>query len=306
MKKIKILPSPIYYMGNKYRLLKKIKLLFPEKINTFLDLFGGSGVVAINAVDISNKVIYNEKSKGVFNMFKCYNEHHPYIIDSLIKKISKKAGLPINTQLKNVTNEEHEIYRNNFMKLRDTIIDEKLDGTIYSIILQQYSFSNAITFDNNGLITKDATTYGKRFYKEKLMCSKMENIYNKSIRMTDINFKDYKNYNFEENDFVYLDPPYSNTDAHYNRKNGWTEKDEDDLYEFILWLDKNNVKFALSNCLKNKGKSNDKLLIFLMKNNNFIVHQWGHKYTNMSLSGKVDETIECLITNYESGMRTRW
>lgn len=33
--------SPINYTGGKYRLLNKIIPLFPENINTFVDLFGG-------------------------------------------------------------------------------------------------------------------------------------------------------------------------------------------------------------------------------------------------------------------------
>lgn len=38
----KYLESPIFYMGNKYKLLKQLIPLFPDKCKTFLDLFGGS------------------------------------------------------------------------------------------------------------------------------------------------------------------------------------------------------------------------------------------------------------------------
>lgn len=44
----KYLESPIFYMGNKYKLLKQLIPLFPKECNTFLDLFGGSGVVSMN------------------------------------------------------------------------------------------------------------------------------------------------------------------------------------------------------------------------------------------------------------------
>lgn len=33
--------SPINYIGNKYKLISQIEPLFPRKINTFVDLFGG-------------------------------------------------------------------------------------------------------------------------------------------------------------------------------------------------------------------------------------------------------------------------
>ena len=40
--------SPIFYMGSKYRLLNQLLPLFPEECNTFIDAFGGSGVVSMN------------------------------------------------------------------------------------------------------------------------------------------------------------------------------------------------------------------------------------------------------------------
>lgn len=71
MMKIDIKKSPIFYMGNKYRLLKQILPLFPNDIDTFYDLFGGSSVVSMNVV--SNKTIYNEINDitiGLLNIFK--------------------------------------------------------------------------------------------------------------------------------------------------------------------------------------------------------------------------------------------
>ena len=50
---MKYLESPIFYMGNKYKLLKQLIPLFPSKCDTFLDLFGGSGVVSKLLLTIS-------------------------------------------------------------------------------------------------------------------------------------------------------------------------------------------------------------------------------------------------------------
>lgn len=51
--------SPIFYMGNKYKLLKYIIPLFPKSCDVFVDGFGGSAVVSINYKG-KNKTIYNE------------------------------------------------------------------------------------------------------------------------------------------------------------------------------------------------------------------------------------------------------
>lgn len=59
-----------------------------------------------------------------------------------------------------------------------------------------------------------------------------------------------------KDDFVYLDPPYLLGLASYNEKGGWTEKDEKDLYILLTRLDKKGIRFALSNVLEHKGKTN--------------------------------------------------
>ena len=53
-----LIKSPLNYVGGKYKLLGDILPLFPEKVNTFVDLFGGGGNVSVNAN--SNNFIYND------------------------------------------------------------------------------------------------------------------------------------------------------------------------------------------------------------------------------------------------------
>lgn len=55
--------SPIFYMGNKYKLLKDIIPMFPKNANTFVDLFGGSG--KSDEVFISNYLATPPKKKSL-------------------------------------------------------------------------------------------------------------------------------------------------------------------------------------------------------------------------------------------------
>ena len=64
---MKLLKSPIFYMGNKYKLLPQLLPLFPKNINKFYDLFGGSGCVSGN-VD-ATMIIYNELNKNIYDLF---------------------------------------------------------------------------------------------------------------------------------------------------------------------------------------------------------------------------------------------
>ena len=60
--------SPIFYMGNKYDLLNELLPRFPKKeqVDTFIDLFGGSGTVSMN-VPYKN-IIYNELNQNIVNL----------------------------------------------------------------------------------------------------------------------------------------------------------------------------------------------------------------------------------------------
>lgn len=66
--KEKYIKSPINYIGNKYKLIGQIIPLFPDNIDTFIDVFGGSGTVLINTK--ANKYIYNDINQYVSNIFK--------------------------------------------------------------------------------------------------------------------------------------------------------------------------------------------------------------------------------------------
>ena len=59
--------SPIFYMGNKKKLIKKGLIeLFPQDIDAFIDLFAGSSVVALNVN--ANRYIVNDLD-GVLDEF---------------------------------------------------------------------------------------------------------------------------------------------------------------------------------------------------------------------------------------------
>ena len=62
--------SPIFYMGNKYKLLSQLIPIFPGKIDTFYDLFGGSGTLSLNVK--ANKTVYNELNYNVYKLFELF------------------------------------------------------------------------------------------------------------------------------------------------------------------------------------------------------------------------------------------
>ena len=60
--------SPLNYVGGKYKLLSQIIPLFPDNINTFVDLFGGGFNVGINVK--ANHYVYNDICEQVVDLLK--------------------------------------------------------------------------------------------------------------------------------------------------------------------------------------------------------------------------------------------
>ena len=92
---------------------------------------------------------------------------------------------------------------------------------------------------------------------------------------------------------------YLITCATYNEQDGWTQKDEKDLLEFLNVLNKNNIKFALSNVLSNKGKENKILIDWINKYKYKVIHL-NNTYSTSTYHTKNKEKItdEVLIINY--------
>lgn len=116
-----------------------------------------------------------------------------------------------------------------------------------------------------------------------------------SKNFTDIDFSD-----FNENDLIYLDPPYFNSVGSYNDGKrgfeGWTKEHEIKLLELLTQLHKQGTRFALSNNLK---YDNPYLKEWLDNNDYCTIHYLKGDYVNCNYH-KIDRSkdVEVLITNY--------
>ena len=109
-------------------------------------------------------------------------------------------------------------------------------------------------------------------------------------------FRSLKINNLTDKDFVYLDPPYLNTTATYNENEGWTIKDEEDLYDLCESLNNKNIKFGLSNVFANKGVENTKIIEWCNKNN-WNVYTFD-KFSYMACGKGNSNAKEVFIRNY--------
>lgn len=261
-------------MGNKLKLMPQLLPLFPKNIDTFYDIFGGCGVVGANTP--AKKIFYNEINPNIVNLYKLFLTYTPQEIDDHIKAYIKEYDL--NTQGTDIrqnnpnVKERREYYNKNYIKFRKAYNESKQDYLmLYTLTF--YSFSNLIRFNQKSQFNMP---YGNQCYCDKhheIIKEWCDNLKNKDIVVSDKNAFDLLENNFMENDFIYLDPPYSNTTAIYNEKRafgGWTIEDDLKLFDLLDKLNSKGIKWGLSNVFRNKGIINQHLIEWSQKYN--VIH----------------------------------
>ena len=100
-------------------------------------------------------------------------------------------------------------------------------------------------------------------------------------------FREFDTSAWTSQDFVYVDPPYLITCATYNEQGGWDETAEKDLLAFLDDLNRKNIRFALSNVLRSKGKENDILIEWLKRNaDRYKIVRLNYSYSNSNYQTK--------------------
>ena len=195
--------------------------------------------------------------------------------------------------------------RDKFMKLREDFNTKTSEDYYYYVMLYViivYAFNNQIRFNSKGEFNLPV---GKRDFNGK-MAEKLS-VFIDRIKEQNCTFtcKDFREFNISElsiSDFVYADPPYLITCATYNEQGGWDTSSEKDLLAFLDKLNESNIRFALSNVLRSKGKENKILIEWLEKNNlKYKINHLNYSYSNSNYQtkNKDSESDEVLITNYE-------
>lgn len=279
----KLIKSPMNYVGGKYKLLPQILPLFPENIDTFVDLFCGGFNVGINVN--ANKIIGNDLCKEVIEVYQGIQKEGMQNSLKLIKNEINKFNL-------SKTNEE------GFKAIRDYYNNGNKDWYIFYAMLT-HAFNYQIRFNKQGGYNMPFGRNKSHFNPklEQNFCEFATAMENKKIIFTNKSFEDLKVDNLNSNDFVYLDHPYLITCASYNEQDGWNEDKELKLLSLCDTLNEKGVKFALSNVLEHKGLVNE-ILIEWGKNYNINYLNYNYNNCNYQDTNSKTKTIEVLITNY--------
>lgn len=302
-----MIQSPLNYTGGKYKLLPQILPLFPNEMDGFIDLFCGGCNVGINVN--ANHYIYNDCCEPLIKLYKTMQHMEPEIFIQRINEVIAKYSLS------DVKSHGYDYYRCNsaeglgaynrerYIALRTDFnnFDERDDEyyiMLYVLII--YAFNNQIRFNRRGEFNLPP---GKRDFNQKMhdkLLAFLNILHLQQAEFTHDDFRKFDVKSINTHDFVYVDPPYLITCAPYNEQGGWTETDEYSLLKLLDVLNDRGIRFALSNVLESKGKTNKILEQWINGSPNYRMIDLNYTYNNSSYhrQNKEKATREILVVNY--------
>lgn len=301
-----VVRSPLFYVGDKYKLIGEIQTYFPTHIHRLIEPFVGGGSIMMHvpaeryvANDIDSNIIalhkllrsYTGKEEAFFQrIFKIINDYHlscSYQED--IFPIELKERFP-KTYISQYNKEAYTQLK------RDYNASNKTDWAILYVLLI-YGFNRIMRFNNQGEFNLPV---GNVDYNENTHYA-LQNYFRllrgKEIMWHSWDFRELLHrVRFQPDDLVYLDPPYLITFSEYNKF--WNEQTECDLLQELDRLNAKGVRFALSNVIHYKGRINEILLNWVEGNADYHLHPIKSNYISFR-DNTIKDFHDVLICNYQ-------
>lgn len=300
--KEKVKRSPLFYVGDKYKLISEIKTHFPQRINKFVEPFVGGGSVFMNIE--ANKYILNDIDTNVIEIHK-YLSQQVGDIDAFFKQIwsiINKYGLSCSYLYDIVPLELKQSFpktyfakfnKDKYSQLKSDYNKSDRSDILRLYLLLIYGFNRMLRFNSKGDFNLPVGNVDFNANTVNALNSYFEEVGAKNPQWSNLDFRVFlPQLELSEFDLVYLDPPYLITFSEYNKL--WNDETERDLINILDDFSRRNIKFAISNVTHYKGRTND---IFI---------EWAKQYNMYSIKSNYisyhDNTIktfnEVLVTNY--------
>lgn len=297
---MKPIRSPLFYVGDKYKLMGQLQKLFPKNINRFIEPFVGGGSVFLNTK--ANEYLVNDIDVNIINI---HNTLRQFDINTLLDKLSKiiyNYGLSFSFKGITVPDIIKKQYIKTYYAKYNKIAYERLkkdynnnqNNILYLYVLLIYGFNRIIRFNSNGLFNLPVGNVDFNTNVYNALKDYTEFMQTNKISFKNKNYVDFlSEVKYGEGDYIYLDPPYLISNSEYNKL--WDIKKEYALYDILDDLSSKGVKFGITNLISHKGHTNE------------IIKQWGTKYKIFNINSNYisfnDNSIktdskEIFVTNY--------
>ena len=302
-KKQTAIRSPLFYVGDKYKLITEIKTHFPANINKFIEPFTGGGSVFLNVEaqefyqnDIDSYIVglhkYLESQKDnreeffqkVDEKIKHYGFSRSYeedIVPPALRQEFKK------TYYAKFNKEAYTQLKVDFNAKPETDFE-----LLYLLLI--YGFNRMLRFNRKGFFNVPVGNVDFNKNVVKALNSYFDLNQQKKVNWFNQDYKEFlQRIDIQQDDFIYFDPPYLITFSEYNKI--WNEEIEQEFINTLEDLNQKGIKFAVSNVTHYKGRENRifadwaaQYHVFPIKSNYISYHD-----------NSIKKFQEVLVTNYE-------
>lgn len=294
--------SPLFYVGDKRKLIKEIKTYFPQKISRFIEPFVGGGSVFMNTNaeeyllnDINSDVISLHKMLCAYatKRDKFFKDFISIVCQYNLSCSYKEDSVPDNLKRQFPKTYFAEYNRDGYNRLKEYYnnTDERNPLALYVLLI--YGFNRILRFNSKGFFNVPVgnVDFNDNVYEA---LNNYFDIASKAvIKWENKDFEEFiSSSNLNRDDFVYLDPPYLLTFSEYNKI--WNEETESRLLSYLDKLHKKHIRFAISNVTHYNGRIND---CFLMWSSKYNIHSIKSNYISYH-DNSVKKISEVLVTNY--------
>ena len=294
--------SPLFYVGDKRKIISEIKTYFPNNIDRFIEPFVGGGSVFMNTE--ANVYLLNDIDSNIYNihlMLNSYSRDKNLFFQRVIELLNK-YGLSksfiedvIPTDLKKQYNKTYyaqynKVAYNKFK--RDYNLSCK-DDYLQLYILLIYGFNRMMRINRYGDFNVPVGNVDFNNNVVKALNDYFDIVSKKNIQFYNMDYRKFiEKIQVNSSDFIYFDPPYLISSSEYNKY--WTNQSEMMFCRYLNKLNQENIKFAVSNVIHYRGRTNP---IFEKWSTDFNVHIINSNYISFNDNSN-KEFKEVLITNY--------
>lgn len=297
-----VVRSPLFYVGDKYKLINEIKQYLPTGINHFVEPFVGGGSVfmnidakkfLLNDIDVNIIAIHKMLCEYALNKNEFYHQ-----VDNIVKRYGLSCSYKHDIVPKQLKKEFVKTYYARFNKLGYEKMrfdynshQERSVFILYMLLI--YGFNRMIRFNRSGNFNLPVGNVDLNHNTIKALDDYFNLTIAKKPKWFNLDFEDFINrIELNEEDLVYLDPPYLITFSEYNKY--WNEETEKRLLSILNNLNERNIRFAISNVTHYKGKVNRLFLDWLQN-----YHSYPIKSNYINYHDNTNKIFtEVLVTNY--------
>lgn len=294
--------SPMFYVGDKYKLMPQLTKFFPDNIDKYIEPFVGGGSSFLNT---SAKVyLVNDIDKNIIDLHKylmSFADKPEALYSELFDTIEKYGlscsykGIVVPDSLKKKYVKTYYSHYNKvaYNKLKADYNANNCVSLLYLLLI--YGFNHMIRFNSAGMFNLPVgnVDFNKNVYNAIEMYLKF--VSQNKVKFHNMDYiKFVENISIGKDDFVYLDPPYLNSDSEYNKL--WNKEEEIRLLKFLDKLDSDGVRFGITNLVNHKGKRND---LFIEWSKKYLVYDIHSNYISFNDNTFKENSKEVYVSNAE-------